>query len=154
MRIETSCTLIFTTVVDEMSRGLEEEEAEPPADRAYWEQKATRNTVGLIDQLAHMLKQLDPALLLKYNKFYIGLSRDGQPYNVVRFCPTKNHVNMMLSVPQNEDMSQKLEMSGLENVEYNKRWRSYKVPLTTDEVASKADVLRELMKLAYDQRAA
>src|SRR6266481_4671538 len=45
LRIGENVTLVFTTVMDELTRGLidEDEDAEAvPADRAYWENKATK----------------------------------------------------------------------------------------------------------------
>src|SRR3954453_2881164 len=81
LRVGENVTLVFTTVMDELSRGLvdEDEDAEAaPTDRAYWEQKASKAMVGLADDLLGMIKEFDLALALKFNKFYIGLARDGQ----------------------------------------------------------------------------
>lgn len=155
LRIGENVTLVFTTVMDEMTRGLvdEDEDAEAaPTDRAYWEQRATKATVGLADDLLGTVRQFDPSLELKYNKFYIGLSRDGQPYNFVTFRPKKSHLNLELKLPQTEELDAKIEEAGIETLEYNKRWGTYRLRLTKDQVKSKADVLRELMQLAHDRR--
>src|SRR5262249_9478374 len=48
--IGENLTLIFTTVVDELSRGVveEDEDAEAaPTDRSYWESKGSKNTVAM-----------------------------------------------------------------------------------------------------------
>ena len=90
LQVGDNVTLVFTKVMDEFSRGLvdEDEEAEAvPTDRAYWEQRATKGTVALADQLLDLLRKFDPTLTLKYNKFYIGLAKNGQPYNFVSFKP-------------------------------------------------------------------
>jgi predicted transport protein len=155
LRIGENVTLVFTTVMDELSRGLvdEDEDAEAtPTDRAYWEKRATKATVALADDLLATVQQFDPSLELKYNKFYIGLSRDGQPYNFVTFRPKKNNLNLELKIPQTEELDQKIEDAGIETLEYNKRWGNYRLRLTKDQVKSKAEVLRELMQLAYDRR--
>ena len=76
LRIGDHVTLVFTTVMDELSRGLvdEDEDAKAaPTDRAYWEKRATKATVALADDLLDTVRQFDPSLELKYNKFYIGL---------------------------------------------------------------------------------
>src|SRR4051794_9089337 len=76
LRVAGHITLVFTTVVDELNRGLvdEDEDAQAaPTDRAYWENKASKSTVGLADELLEILRKSDPSLSLKYNKFYIGL---------------------------------------------------------------------------------
>lgn len=153
--IGENITLVFTTVIDEMSRGLvdEDEDAEAaPTDRAYWEKRATKATVTLADDLLKMVQQFDPSLELKYNKFYIGLSRDGQPYNFVTFRPKKNYLNLELKLPETEELDAKIEEAGIETLEYNKRWGNYRLRLTKDQGASKAPILKELMQFAFDRR--
>src|SRR3984893_6832351 len=54
LRIGNSVTLVFTKVMDELSRGLvdEDEDADAaPTDRAYWEKTGTKTTVQLADEL-------------------------------------------------------------------------------------------------------
>lgn len=152
-----SVTLIFTKVMDELVRGLvdEDEDAEAaPTDRAYWEQKASKAMVSLADDLLEMVKQFDSALVLKFNKFYIGLARDGQPYNFVVFRPRKNHVILELKLPKSDEITGKIEQAGLDTLEYVARWGTYRIQLSKGDVTSKADILKELMKLAYDRRSA
>ena len=149
-------TLVFTTVVDELTRGLvdEDEDAEAvPTDRAYWENQATKATVALADELLQIAKQFDPTLELKYNKFYIGLSRDGQPFNFVTFRPKKNQLRLELKLPETDDLNTKIENSGIETLDYDKRWGRYRLRLTKNDVKSKAEIIRELMNLAYERRA-
>jgi predicted transport protein len=157
LRIGENVTLVFTTVMDELTRGLvdEDEDAEAaPTDRDYWEKRATKATVGLADNLLEVVKEFDPSLELKYNKFYIGLSRDGQPFNFVTFRPKKSHLNLELKMPQTDDVDTKIEDAGIETLEYNKRWGNYRLRLSKEQVKSKADTLRELMQLAYERRSA
>lgn len=157
LRIGESNTLIFTTVMDELSRGLvdEDEDAEAaPTDRAYWEKRATKATVALADNLLEMARQFDPSLELKYNKFYIGLSRDGQPFNFVTFRPKKDQVRLELKLPETDDIDAKIEEAGFDALEYNKRWGLYRLRLTKEQVKTKADTIRELMQLAYERRSA
>jgi hypothetical protein len=92
LKVGEHITLIFNKVMDELSRGLvdEDEDAEAaPTDRAYWEKKGTKATVQLADQLLGIAREIDPSLDLKYNKFYIGLSKGGQPFNFAQFRPPK-----------------------------------------------------------------
>lgn len=155
LRIGEHVTLVFTTVMDELSRGLvdEDEDAEAaPTDRAYWEKRATKATVALADDLLGAVRQFDPSLELKYNKFYIGLSRDGQPYNFVTFKPKKSNLNLELKLPETDELDAKIENAGIETLEYNKRWGKYRLRLTKDQVKSEALFLRELMQLAYERR--
>lgn len=155
LQIGGAITLVFTTVVDELTRGLvdEDEDAESaPTDRAYWEKQATKSTVSLADDLLQVVKQFDPSLELKYNKFYIGLSRDGQPYNFVSFKPKKSHFNLELKLPATDDIDAMIDEAGLETLEYNKRWSQYRLRLTKEQIRDHANVIRELIRLAYERR--
>lgn len=155
LKIGESVTLVFTTVMDELSRGYideDEDAAAAPTDRPYWEKRGSKATVGLADHLLTLLKELDPSLELKYNKFYIGLSKDGQPYNFIQFRPRKNQIHFELKLPQSDDLDTKIEAAGLETLEYDKRWGRYRLRLTKDDVKSKGTVLKELARTAYERR--
>lgn len=146
-------TLVFTTVMDELSRIDEDEDAESaPTDRAYWEKRGSKATVALADQLLVLGKGLDPSLELKYNKFYIGPSKDGQPYNFVTFGPKKNQLNFELKMLQSVSLDAKIEEAGLETLEYNKRWGLYRLRLTQEDIKTKAEVLKEFIKTAHERR--
>jgi hypothetical protein len=63
LKVGEHTTLIFTKVMDELSRGLvdEDEDAEAaPTDRAYWEKKGTKATVQLADELLGIAHEIDP----------------------------------------------------------------------------------------------
>ena len=156
LKVRDSLTLVFTTVMDELSRGLvddDEDAVAAPTDRAYWEKRATKSTVGIADQILQLLHSFDRTLNLKYNKFYIGLERDGRPYNFVQFRPKKNRLTLELNLPQTGELDTRIDSSGLDTLEYDERWARYRLRLTTADVEAKADILRELAKLAYDRRA-
>src|SRR5262249_30314017 len=83
LKVGDHTTVVFTKVMDELTRGLvdEDEDAEAaPTDRAYWENRGTKATIQLADELLGIAREIDPSLELKYNKFYIGLSKQGQPF--------------------------------------------------------------------------
>lgn len=157
LRVGEMVTLVFTKVMDELSRGLvddDEDAAAAPTDRAYWEKRATKQTVALADELLEMLRQFDPSLELKYNKFYIGLSRDGQAFNFVAFRPKKNQLNLELKLPETDDIDAKIDAAGFDALEYSQKWGLYRLRLTKEQIKGKANVIRELMQLAYERRSA
>ena len=92
LQFEDQISLIFTTVLSELSLGLveEDEKTHEPTDRAYWENRGSKKTVQIADSLLKIIHKFDPEFKLKYNKFYIGLEKDGKPNNFVKFCPGKN----------------------------------------------------------------
>ena len=155
LKVGNNLTLVFTQVLDELSRGLvdEDEDADAePTDRGYWEKRASKATVGLADQMLEILRGFDSTLNLKFNKFYIGLEKNGQAYNFVRFRPKKNQLNFEIKLPQTDDLDIKIDDAGLDTLEYNKRWGLYRLRLTKDDIESKSDFLKDLSQLAYERR--
>ena len=155
LTIGDNITLVFSTVIDELTRGLvdDDEDAEAaPTDRTYWESRATKATVALADQLLEIAKQFDPSLELKYNKLYIGLSRDGQPFNFVTFRPRKNQINLVVKVPETAETDAKIENAGIGMLGYNKRWGYYQLRLTKPELSKNMEVLHDLIQMAYERR--
>jgi hypothetical protein len=147
-------TLLFTTVMDELTRGLadEDEEEVERVDRNYWETRGSKATMAMVDQLLVMLKEIDPALELRYNKFYVGLVKGGQVDNFVSFRPRKNHVVFDVKIPQAEEVDTKLTEAGLDASEYSSRWRFYPIHLDKGDISKHAELLKVLMRLAYDTR--
>ena len=98
LKVGEHITLIFTKVMDELSRGLvdEDEDAEQRLLIAPTGKKAEA-TVQLVDDLLGIAREINPSLDLKYNKFYIGLSKDGQPFNFAQFRPRKNTITRRLT---------------------------------------------------------
>jgi hypothetical protein len=155
LRVGEHITLTFTTVLDELSRGFvdEDEDAEAvPTDRTYWENKASKGTVALADELLEIIRRIDQTLTLKYNKFYIGLAKDGAAFNFVSFQPKKNHINWNIRLDRSDDVDGMIDSAGLDKLEYNKRYNQYKIRLTHDDIATKQHVIEELMKLAHMAR--
>ena len=147
-------TVVFTKVLDELTRGIVDEDEDAlaaPTDRAYWEQRATKETVKLAGGMLKLLYSLDPALNLKYNKFYIGIEKNGQPFNFVTFRPKKNHINFEIKLPQTDEIDATIDEAGLDTLEYNKRYGLYKIRLAKDDIEKKEDILSSLSKRAYDR---
>lgn len=155
LTVGDNMTLFFTTVMDELVRGLvdEDEDAEStPTDRDYWVNRATTATVALADSMLEVLREYDSTLNLKYNKFYIGIEKDGRPFNFVTFRPQKNKMNMGLKIPKTDEIDAKIDDAGLDTLEYNKKWGNYRLQIRKDDIDSNSDMLMELTKLAYDRR--
>ena len=150
-------TLTFTTVLNELSRGLvdEDEDAEAaPADRVYWERKATRDTVALADRLLELAQRAEPVLGLKYNKFYIGLSRNDQPFNFAIFRPRKNHLLLEVRLPETTEITEEIEASGIELQDYEPSLGAYRLRLVIGDVQENETLLAKVFALAHDHRTA
>lgn len=157
LRVAGKITLVFTRVLDELTRGLvdEDEEAEAaPADRTYWEARATKQSLAAVDEIMTIVKSIDPSLEPKYNKPYIGIKKNGGAFNFVSFRPKKNTITLELRIPQSDDIDAKIEQAGLETLDYNARWQQYRIRLALNDVKAKAQTLAELIGLAHAHRAA
>ena len=146
-------TLLFTTVLDELVRGPvgEDEDAEAaPADRAYWENRSTKAVVALADKLVDVIHEFDGSIELKYNKFYIGLAKEGRPFNFVTFLPRKNHIILQVPVPKTEELDDKIDGAAIDSLDHHEG--KYRLRITKADVASKSDFLKDLMTMAYAKR--
>jgi hypothetical protein len=106
----------------------------------------------LADELLGIAREIVPSLELKYNRFYIGLSRDGQPFNIALFRPRKNTINFEVKLPKAEEIDEKIEKAGLEALEYAARWGAYRLSLHKADIGKNHDLLKELMQAAYNNR--
>jgi hypothetical protein len=144
--------LVFTTVVDQMSLGLvdEDEEIQEVTDRAYWETRGSKKTVAMADQLSEIAKQFSPSLELKYNKFYIGLAKHGQPSNFVIFRPKKEFTRFEPRLSSSPETKERLENAGLDVMDYDTRWGRYRIRLQPGDIEKNKEVLTQVIKEAHE----
>src|SRR5437762_1711391 len=96
-------SLAFSTVLGEMRLGTEEEDEPPePSDRAYWDAKAGRQTMEVMDSVVTLVKTIDPAFGPKYNKWYVGLARNNQPLNFIVFKPKSQWVRVEVKLDKSD----------------------------------------------------
>jgi hypothetical protein len=145
-------SLIFTKVVDAVSLGLDDEaeEIQAATDRNFWEtERGTKETVALADDMLGLIKTFAPDMELKYNKFYIGLAKDGQSNNIALFRPKKNSFRVEIHIKSSPEIDQKLEDAGIDVMDYDKRWGKYRLRLTKNDIQKHSDLLLRLLKLSY-----
>lgn len=151
IRLGDNVSLVFSKVLDEMRLGLvdEDEEVTAVADRAYWEKRGSKLTLAMADELFQIVRGLDPALELKYNKFYIGLARNGQPDNFVIFRPKKEFLRIELRLERSDELQAQLDEAGPDMMEYDHRWGRYRLRLSPGDLAKQKDLLTSLLAQAY-----
>lgn len=150
IRVAGHLSLVFTKVLDQLALGLagEDEEVREVADRAYWEQRGTKDTVGMADDLLAIIHGFDAELGLKYNKFYIGLARHDQPDNFAIFRPQKNALRLEVRLPRSEETEASLVDHGLDLMDYDTRWGKYRIRLARGDVKKHSDFLAKLLRTA------
>lgn len=149
-------TLVFTKVLDELQRGLVDEDEDAisaPTDRAYWEKdKGTPKTVALMDRMFELVKEGDPESELKYNKFYVGLIKEGRANNYVAFRPKKAFVLFEPKLPRTDETDAMLEDAGIETLEYAARWGNYRIRVTDADFKAHKELFQNLIEKARTYR--
>lgn len=119
-------TLVFTKVLDRVTLGTDEEEVFEPTDRKYWEKKSTSKMLSLLDEIFKNFTNVSDEFTLKYNKFYIGLSKDGVAKNFIFFKPKKNYIWLYLKCSQTDEINDNLDKTELE-WNFDNRWKQYSI---------------------------
>ena len=68
------------------------------------------------------------------------------------FWPKKKQVNPEVKIPENEETDVKTDAAGIEMLEYNKRWRLYRLRLTKDDLRKTLETPSELINGVYEWR--
>jgi hypothetical protein len=142
--------LVFTTVLDQMTLGLvdEDEDVQETTDRAFWETRSSSKTVQMADRLLDIAKEFDPALDLKYNKFYIGLAKDGVACNFITFRPKKNFIRFEPRLPKSVEWEERMEQAGLDLMDYDTHWGRFRIRLQATDIDTHLDLLTEIIREA------
>ena len=143
-KVGNDTLLTFTKVMDRISLGTDEEENFEITDRNYWENKSTTKILKTIDNIFDNLSQYISGYELKYNKFYIGLSKDGIAKNFIEFKPKKNWLYFIFKGDEDTNKIEELEKAGLE-VSYIPRWKEYDVRINNFEEFKKHQELLKKM---------
>jgi len=152
LKIDDRVGLFFTTVIDQMTLGLvdEDEEVQEVTDRAYW---TNRSSEKMVDEILVLVKQFDESLELKYNKFYIGLAKNGQPNNVVTMRPKKGFIRFEPRLLLATETQERIESAGLDVMDSDNRWKRFRIRLKPGDIAKHKTMLSELIREAFGTQA-
>lgn len=145
-------SLVFTKVVDAVSLGLDDEadEAQAATDRNFWEtERGTKETVALADDMLDLIKTFAPHMELRYNKYYIGLAKDGRSDNFAVFIPKKVSLNTNIYLKSSPQIDQNLANAGIDLMDYDKRGGAYRLRLAKGDIKKHSELLLKLLKMAY-----
>jgi len=149
VKLGENISLVFSTVLDQVQLGLveDDEEVQAVTNRSWWEERATKQTLALTDEALELVREVAPGAELKYNKFYIGLARAGQPDNFVIFRPKKENLRLEVRVARSEEWTRRLEESGLDLLDYDVRSRRYRIRLTKKaDLGTHRNLLLDILK--------
>jgi len=150
LKVNDGISLFFTTVIDELNLGTEEDDEQEIVDRKYWETKGSKESVKLADKLIGFIEPFAPGYGLKYNKYYIGLAKDGISQNFISFVPRKKVMLLHLKHEQTDEIEKILTESDFDILSYDRQWRQYRLRLTDKDIENNKDALIVLVKMAFD----
>ena len=144
--------LIFTTMLDEVTPGFDDEDEEQEVtDRNYWIGRGSEATVKMADKMLEIINGFaTDKYELKYNKFYIGLTKDNQPSNFTVFRPRRGALNVEIKLPYSDEIQKMIDDNNLDDIGYNSRWRVYRIRLNEQDIDVKQTVLKDLIQRAYN----
>lgn len=149
-KVGNDISLVFTKVIDRVNPGSDDEDKYEVTDRNYWESHSTKSVMKDVDAIFKALEKYTSGYELKYNKFYIGLAKDGVARNFVYFKPKKSYLYIFFKTTESTEMTQKLEDAGLDVI-YDSRWREYRVKLNGfDDFHKNEPLMFECVESAMD----
>lgn len=144
--------LLFTKVLDELPLGLvdEDEEIQEETNRDYWLKKGTDSTVKMVDHFLDIINGIKDGYSLKYNKFYIGLARNGHPNNFAIFRPKKSFTRIEIKLPKCDEIDEIIEKNDLDEMGYDTHWGKYRIRLNKSDMKKHEEILKGLLTKAVE----
>ena len=103
----------------------------------------------MADNLLDLIREFDQSIELKYNKFYVGLAKDGRPFNFITFLPRKKHILLRMKLLKSEDFDGRIDAADIDTLDH--LYGMYRLRITNGDLDSKSNVIKELMHEAYKQ---
>lgn len=144
--------LIFTKVLDQISVADDEEEEYEAADRKYWEARATKEQLRIVDTIFEQCAALS-GFDLNYTRRYIGLSKNGISCNPMTFRIRKKFIYLFFYRIKEEDIVKfQLEDTGV-IYDYFPRYTHLRVRIDTlEDYTKNKKILDEIAALAVERK--
>ena len=150
--IDESIVLHFTRVLDtyEFGADVEDEESGERADRAYWEKRASRESLEIVDSLLSLVHAAKEEQRVTYNRGHIAIGTSG--YNFVWCHPRRasSHCHLHVKVPadQRPNLIEKLEGVGIDAA--NRGRSAIRLRITKKDINENRAALEELLRVAEE----
>ncbi|MDO4896617.1 MAG: hypothetical protein Q3971_04570, partial [Moraxella sp.] len=144
--------LFFTKVLDENKFELDEDDIVlEPKDRNYWENKASANSLKLVDKIMSTLGDVVSEYELKYNKHYIGIANkhSGMANNFILFKARKDTVLFYAKMSRSDDIDN--ELDNFDYLSYDRG--SYRIRIKEKDLSNPQTVefLKRLTQIAKNE---
>lgn len=136
-------SLAFTKVLDRVTYANDEDTQYEATDRKYWESRSSKAMLSEVDNIFSSMKEMVGDYEFKYNKFYIGMSKEGVTKNFLMFQPKKNWLYIVFKGDEDTDLLKEADNKGLDLTckaplkEYYLKLKDYKEYLENKELIDK-----------------
>lgn len=143
-------SLTFTKVLERITPCDAEDENFVVTDRNYWENRSTAKMMKNLDLIYAELEDVIGDYDLKYNKFYVGLAKDGIAKNFISFKPKKTYIWLNIKGLKDDEIFNNIENSGLD-CDYDSRWNQYRIKIKdVTEFKNHKELIIQLVKNAME----
>ena len=149
VEINGALTLVATKVLDWTP--APDEDAPEAVDRSDWESRSAADMLPVCDEIAAIMRTVQPGTKQRYTKGYIGLSGVEGLRNLVVLEPRKEYVVAKFKIRRNDDTERMIAESNFEELEYIERWNEYRVKVTRSNLDENRATIKELIRQAHDQ---
>lgn len=119
----------FVKILDRVTADDDEEDENLVTDRKYWETvKSTPKIMKDVDSIFKDISEYAPGFELKYNKFYVGVTREGLAKNFVAFEAKKTFLYIRVRCDYDETLVKMAEDNGLD-ISYVSRFNLYYIKI-------------------------
>lgn len=138
-------SLTFTKVLDWQPIEDENEDSKEVTDRTYWESHSTKNMLKLVDELLTYVQEIAPGYQLNYNKYYVGLTKDGISKNFVYFKPRKQRVILHAKITRSEEIEKNMQ-----GIDYDWKGNFCRIYLDAETAKEKKNLIVDLIQSAAE----
>lgn len=131
----------------EENSGNEENGESEGYDREYWNNRVSEDIMKTVDEIMEIVKEYTPQYELNYNKYYVGLAKNGSADNFISFNPRKKYLRLNLRINQNSQLEQEMLQKGFDMQEYDKRVEKYRIKISEDILNEHIDNIRQLIQI-------
>ena len=144
-------SLTFTRIIDRLDYATDDEDEYEVTDRNYWETiKSTPKMLKLVDGIFGDLGDLVSGFDLKYNKFYIGIAKDGAAKNYISFKPKKQFIYLCIKGREDSNITDRLDEAGIDYA-YESRYKQYRIKIKSfSEYEKNRDLITDLVSTAKE----
>ena len=152
VKVAGAFSILATRVVDVIQLGTEDEDVGVPVDASYWESRSSTESFRLMREMLERIKLVEPVVAPRYTRQYIGLEIGGQARNFVVMSPRKSSAILTsFKISQEDDLTARIEDSGLDMMSYERRWGNYRIRLVGTDFQNHAGLIDDLVRKSWDQ---